>query len=108
MNRFHRNLVSVLAFIHVGAIAALAWLLYLSDVDHDPSGGANIGAGLAGLPLLALGLPWSVAIPLLLDAAPGGGGGSIRFAALVAAPALINAAIVWYCVFRRFRRRAED
>ena len=35
------------------------------DLSTPPDAGANIGAGLAGLPLMVLGLPWT--LPWLLD-----------------------------------------
>ena len=42
----------------VGALLALFTALWLSAPPWE-GGGANIGAGLAGLPLLGLGLPWT-------------------------------------------------
>jgi hypothetical protein len=35
------------------------------DLSTPPDAGANIGAGIVGIPLLALGLPWT--LPWLVD-----------------------------------------
>jgi hypothetical protein len=73
----HAVLVGVLLVV----FAALA-------LAHDPDDGANIGAGIALLPILALGLPWSV--PAWLDPDAVRGLGPVLWSVLALGPAVLN------------------
>lgn len=55
---------------HAAVVAALLLLFGVLFALDPPGGGggANIGLGLAGLPLLGLGLPWSWLVTAVLDA----------------------------------------
>ena len=62
-----------LVYTHGGVVAVLLALFTILVVLADPAGGANIGAGIALLPVLALGLPWSLPVlinPYSFDAVP--------------------------------------
>jgi hypothetical protein len=48
-----------LLFAHAVIVAALTTLFLVLHRTTAPEEGANIGAGIVALPLLALGLPWS-------------------------------------------------
>ncbi len=48
--------------VHGLVVGVLLAVLALLVATSDPADGANIGAGLVGLPLLALGLPWSLVV----------------------------------------------
>ena len=47
-------------YVHAGVVGVLIALFIAAVLGEDPDGGANIGAGLVGLPILALGLPWTL------------------------------------------------
>lgn len=47
--------------IHAAVVVVLLILLVGLEVASSPDAGANIGAGLVALPLMALGMPWSLA-----------------------------------------------
>lgn len=51
--------------LHLLVVVALTALFGVLVATTPPDAGANIGAGLVGLPLLLLGLPWS--LPELID-----------------------------------------
>lgn len=51
--------------MHVGVVGLLTPAALVLYALGDPEDGANIGAGIAMLPLLALGLPWT--IPVFAD-----------------------------------------
>lgn len=50
---------------HLALVCGLALLVVLLVMTTPEEAGANIGAGLVALPLLGLGLPWS--LPFLID-----------------------------------------
>ena len=50
---------------HAGVVALLTGLFVVLMAAGSPEDGANIGAGLAALPLIPLGLPWS--LPAAVD-----------------------------------------
>lgn len=50
---------------HVLVVVLLLTLFVLMVATTSPNEGANIGAGLVGLPLLVLGLPWT--LPVLVN-----------------------------------------
>jgi hypothetical protein len=50
---------------HGAAVVVLAAVFLAMDLSTPPDAGANIGAGLVGLPLIAMGLPWT--LPWLAD-----------------------------------------
>ena len=75
--------------IHAGLVAALTVLFLVLSFAWTTD--ANIGAGLVALPLLALGLPWSIpflANPYRFDALS-----TVALHALIVGPALLNLAI---------------
>jgi hypothetical protein len=75
---------------HAAVVAGLLVLLLVATAVHDGPD-ANIGAGAAGLALLALGLPWTLGVitdaPALHDA-----GGAVR-ALVMLGPAVLNVGI---------------
>jgi hypothetical protein len=69
---------------HAGLVLVLS-VAFLVLATAGPEGDANIGAGLAGLPLIALGLPWSISYvsePHAID--------ELAQAVMVCGPALLN------------------
>jgi len=48
--------------VHAVVVVAFTVLFFFLYGLGDPDGGANIGAGIALLPLLGLGLPWSLLV----------------------------------------------
>jgi len=48
--------------VHTAAVVAFTALFFALYGLGDSEGGANIGAGIAVLPLLGLGLPWSLLV----------------------------------------------
>jgi len=87
---------------HLVLVCALTLALVALIVTTPASSGANIGAGLVALPLLALGLPWSLAIlvdPYRLD----GLSETTRFVIDVA-PAFVNVMLHGVIVLLRGRR----
>lgn len=62
-----------LLLAHAGLVAVLLATFTALVLGTPPGSGANIGAGIVGLPLLALGAPWTVPAivdPYQLDALP--------------------------------------
>ncbi|MEV0733187.1 hypothetical protein [Polymorphospora sp. NPDC050346] len=90
----------IVLLVHAAVVLVLVLAFVVIDANSGPD--ANIGAGLVGLPLLALGVPWSLfyfADPYAFDdvAAP------LRLLA-IAGPAVLNVvlhALVWWLVGRR-------
>lgn len=54
-----------LLLAHAGVVTSLTVLFAVLVLSGDPDDGANIGAGIVALPLLPLGLPWS--LPAVVD-----------------------------------------
>lgn len=50
---------------HLAVVVGLLSLFAVLVAATRPDAGANIGAGIIGLPLLAVGMPWS--LPILVD-----------------------------------------
>ncbi|MEV0397377.1 hypothetical protein [Polymorphospora rubra] len=90
----------IVLLVHAAVVLVLALAFLVLDANSGPD--ANIGAGLVGLPLLALGLPWS----LFYFADPyafGDVAAAVRLLAIVG-PAVLNVvlhALVWWLVGRR-------
>lgn len=62
-----------LLIVHTVVVGVLLVLFIVAILGEDPEGGANIGAGLVGLPILALGVPWTLPqwiYPAAYDALP--------------------------------------
>jgi hypothetical protein len=92
-----RTAARVLLLSHAAAVAFLVVVLVVSLVGHD-SPDANIGAGLIGLALGGLGLPWSIPVYW----APS----SDLAYALVGASAVVNVLLHAWLVRRAGRRRS--
>ncbi|HEX5597125.1 MAG TPA: hypothetical protein VFX61_14080 [Micromonosporaceae bacterium] len=87
MKRSLRWLSVVIHAVVVGALLAAFALLYATHTGPD----ANIGLGLVGLPLLLLGLPWT--LHYLIDPDVYAGlGGPLR-SIIVLGPAVLNVGI---------------
>jgi hypothetical protein len=86
---------------HAAVVVALSVaVLVFALATHDQSDDANIGLGLLMLPLVALGLPWSLLYlldPYRFDGAPD----LVRFAVALA-PAFLN--VVLHAVIARWWR----
>lgn len=95
--------------VHALVVAALTAAFFILVVTTPPNTGANIGAGLVGLPLLVpLGLPWSV--PTLVDPYARDDLSDAARAALDFGPAYLNLALhaLWWRLARsRFRGRVR-
>ncbi len=52
-------------WIHAGMVAAFVLLFLVMALAFSDGVGANIGAGIALLPVLALGLPWT--LPMIIN-----------------------------------------
>jgi hypothetical protein len=88
-------------WMHVGLVFGLTAVFLLLLALSNPEGGANIGAGLAGLPLLVLGLPWTIPIwsdPYQFDELSRG----LRLT-IYLGPACLNVAV--HAVLHRLRAR---
>lgn len=96
---------SRLLIAHATIVTALITVFLLLMAASSPEQGANIGAGLVALPVLVMGLPWS--LPFLMD--PYQFDGLSRPAWLVVAfgPAVLNVALhgVVVTFVRRRRKR---
>jgi hypothetical protein len=96
------KLLTAHAAVVVGLTLAV---IVFAAVTHDEGGGANIGLGLLMLPLVALGLPWSLVYlldPYAYDGAPD----AVRYA-VGFAPAYLNVAL-HAALTRWWRRRATS
>lgn len=94
---------------HAGLVLGLTLLfLIVADLGHAPSG-VNLGAGLLLLPLLPLGLPWS--LPMITDPYRFDPAAETLAHALILAPAVLNVALhglaLAVFVVVRKRRRAR-
>ena len=90
--------------VHVAVVAILAVLLAVVVAGHGDAPDANIGAGLVLLPLIALGLPWSLlyfALPISLDDAS-----TLVYVLVSVAPAALNVVVVQLLLRWRRRRSA--
>lgn len=90
---------------HAGLVLGLTLLfLIVADLGHAPAG-VNLGAGLLLLPLLPLGLPWSV--PVIIDPYRFDPAAENLAHALIFAPAALNVVLhgLVLAVFRVVRRR---
>ncbi|WP_299037938.1 hypothetical protein [uncultured Pseudokineococcus sp.] len=100
---------------HVVVVAVPTVLSVAAWVAGHPDEDANIGAGLAGSPLIPLGLPWSLAafVPAL---SPGADDGAwpppvrvfVIFYAMLYVPAWINVVLHAWVLQWRDRRRAAS
>lgn len=82
----------VLLIVHIAVVAALMVALAVMTAGHDGPD-ANIGAGLVLLPLIALGLPWSLVFffdPYSFDDAP-----TAVYVLASIAPAVVNIVLHW-------------
>jgi hypothetical protein len=89
--------------VHVAIVAILAVVLAVVTGSHDTPD-ANIGAGLVLLPLIALGLPWSLlyfVLPIELDDAS-----TLVYVLASIAPAVLNIVVVQLVLRWRRRRRS--
>jgi hypothetical protein len=89
--------------VHVALVAILAVVLAVVTGSHDTPD-ANIGAGLVLLPLIALGLPWSLlyfVLPISLDDAS-----TLVYVLASIAPAVLNIVVVQLVLRWRRRRRS--
>jgi len=89
--------------VHVAIVAILAVVLAVVTGSHDTPD-ANIGAGLVLLPLIALGLPWSLlyfVLPIELDDAS-----TLVYVLASIAPAVLNIVVVQLVL--RWRRRSRS
>ena len=94
-----------LVVAHLLLVLGLSVYLFLVIISYDDGYGShfdgNIGAGLVALPLLALGLPWSLAISDV--------GGSVAARMLfVVTPALLNVGIHAWVAGRRSMARSAS
>lgn len=93
-----------LLLVHVALVAILAVVLAVMVAGHGDGPDANIGAGLVLLPLIALGLPWSLlyfALPISLDDSS-----TLVYVLVSIAPAVLN--IVLLQLLLRWRRRRRS
>lgn len=88
---------------HICLVAFLGVLLVAVEAGHKPEDGANIGAGLVALPLLGLGLPWSLATEIIANASGGSGLPPGVPLLLVVGPAALNVGVHWMVWRRRWR-----
>ena len=94
---------------HAGLVLSVTLLfLIVADLGHSPTG-VNLGAGLLLLPLLPLGLPWS--LPVITDPYRFDPAAETLAHAFFFAPAVLNVALhglvlaVFFVVRRRRRAR---
>ena len=91
---------------HASLVAVLTVAFVLLSVAADTGEGVSIGAGLVGLPLVALGVPWSLPVlldPYVFDSASAGLSLVVAFGPAWLNLALHGAAVAW--VARRHGRR---
>ncbi len=87
---------------HMLIVVALTAVLVVAIATTPPDSGANIGAGLIGVALLALGLPWS--LPVLLEPYRFDGLSDATHFVIAFGPAFLNVALhaaVLVCAGRR-------
>jgi hypothetical protein len=89
-------------YLHAAVVAVPLAAFAVLVALHDPADGANIGAGLVLLPLLVLGLPWS--LPALADLSVLGAVPEVVRYLLHLGPAVLNVAL--HALVRRRRHRA--
>jgi hypothetical protein len=89
-----------LVVCHAVVVGGLLALLGILLATHDTPD-ANIGAGLGGLALLVIGLPWS--LPFLLDPDRFGDASNALRALVIAGPALLN--LLLHAAITAVRRR---
>jgi hypothetical protein len=92
----------VLLIVHIAVVVLLMVLLAVMVAADGDGPDANIGAGLVLLPLIALGLPWSLIFffdPYSFDDAP-----TVVFVLVSIAPAVLNIVLHW-AIGRWLRRR---
>ena len=89
---------------HLAVVMGLLSLFAVLVAATPPDAGANIGAGIVGLPLLALGMPWS--LPILIDPYRFDQWSDAAHYVLWFGPALLNVALhaVAVAVWNRRRR----
>lgn len=108
--------LSPLLLVHAGLVLGLTAVTLTMLLTSDPDGGANIGAGILSLPLIPLGLPWSLVnvydkfvapvLPMSAYTYPYPWWTQlVEFAALYV-PALLNVVLHALLVRRAARRRA--
>lgn len=88
--------------VHAGTVAVLTGLFLLLTATGSGEGDANIGAGLAALPLIPLGLPWS--LPAATDPYRFDGLSTALWYAVMFGPAWLNVALHG-AIFALARRR---
>ena len=87
-------------YLHVAVATVLITIFAILVAITPPGAGANIGAGMIGLLVLGLGLPWSIpalAVPYAFDAVP-----MAIWYLVFFGPALLNVAL--HAVIRYLRR----
>lgn len=89
-----------LLLAHAVVVVLLLVVFAALALAGDPADGANIGAGIALLPILALGLPWSIPAWAAPDRAQGLG--PVLWALVALGPAVLN--VLLHAAVRRFRR----
>ncbi|MDQ3766503.1 MAG: hypothetical protein M3346_04060 [Actinomycetota bacterium] len=91
---------------HTVIVVALTSLFLVLLLSTSPEDGANIGAGIIALPLLLLGLPWS--LPAIIDPYRFDGLTTFTWYAVTLGPAALNVALygVVMIVVRTRGRRA--
>ena len=91
---------------HAAIVAALTTVCVALFESTPPEQGANIGAGILAMPLLAWGLPWS--LPHLIDPYRFDGLSAFSWYVVVFGPAVLNVALhgVVMAVVRTRRKRA--
>jgi hypothetical protein len=90
--------------VHAAVVGLLLTVFGVLALAGDPADGANIGAGLALLPILALGLPWTV--PVWTDPSWAFALGPVGWCLVNLGPALLNVGL-HAAVLRLLRRRSR-
>lgn len=103
----HRGVWPGLFIAHTAIVAVLTTVFVALIESTSPEEGANIGAGIVGLPLLALGLPWSSVF--LIDPYRFDGLSALSWYVVALGPAFLNVALhgVVIAVVRTRRKRAN-
>jgi hypothetical protein len=89
---------------HAAVVVGLTGAFAALTLATPPEAGANIGAGLIALPLLPLGLPWS--LPALVDPYQFDGLGAVAWSVVTFGPAWLNVVLHGAVVAVLRRRRA--
>ena len=110
--------LSPLLVVHAVVVVGLTAVTLTMLLTSDPDGGANIGAGILSLPLIPLGLPWSLLNaydkfvgPVLPESAyeyPTPWWFDGVQLSLLYVPALLNVVLHGWLVRRAARRRTPD